>query len=142
MKPIEYLNLFLESVESSLKSILDSTEAYDILDRSSASGGTWMQGGCAILAFVMKQLYNYEIYVIFNLDKDNSEHFLAKDSENYYWDYEGKHQIDREYMEEYKSSEMINGNLKLMKWNPQIKSEGIPIDHIAIAELVELIKRS
>jgi len=140
MNAKKYIELLLESVEGGLKHILDSKEAYRILDNSEAEGGTWMAGGCAILAFALRKLYGYEVYVIFNDDKNNSEHFLAKDSQHYYWDYDGKHQIDKEYMKEYKEDEMIEGNLRLIKWNPQIKSEGIPIDHIAIAELVELIK--
>jgi hypothetical protein len=138
MNPKEYIDLLLENAENGLKAILDSDKAYEILDN--IEGGTWMQGGCAILAFALKQLYNYEVYVIFNTDKNTSEHFIAKDRNNYFWDYDGKHLGNEEFLDEYKEAEMIKGELKLIKWNDKIKSDGIPINHTAIAELVELIK--
>ena len=139
----EYLDLLLkESSQNQLKTILDSDIAYEILDRSKATGGTWSAGGCAILAFALNKLFGYEIYVIYNLDKDNTEHFMVmnKESPSYFVDYYGKHQWDKEYTMDYKRDEMIEGDLVVKKWNSSIKSDGIPIDHSAISELVELFK--
>jgi hypothetical protein len=136
----QYLNLLLEGLQhfNSLKTILDSDAAYDILDNSEAEGSTWTSGGCAILAFALNRYFGYQVYVIYNLDKDNSEHFIVRDNNNNFIDYDGKHSDEKEMIERFKDLENIKGRLKVDKWNSRINSKGIPIDQKAINKLVDL----
>ena len=77
---------------SKLKDILNSDEAYRILDQSNCAGGTWTEGGCSILASALQKLYpSYKKVVIFNNSLRQIEHYGAFSPKGTVLDGDGEH---------------------------------------------------
>lgn len=123
-----------------LKKILNSNEAYAILDASKAGECTWSAGGCLILADALEIAFGWPVYGIFCEERDQIEHFMAK-SPTGYVDFYGIYQ------------DPIKGFKKEYKWDfPRPISEytfslqktsfedEIPKDLDASKKLAELIK--
>jgi hypothetical protein len=132
------MNLIKDLNKISLKSILNSNEAYAILDNSNAGESTWCAGGCAILAFALNILYKYPVYVIYDYDNNQIDHFIVKTSNNTFIDCDGE---ESNKLEQYKKREGLeNKNLKTIEYSHNLKNTDIPIDMNASNKLAELIK--
>lgn len=116
---------------------LESNDAYKLLDSGKANGGTWCAGGCAILAFAINKHLGYPVYVLYDDNKKQIEHFVVKSKEGTYIDCDGKHNdiigdfIEREY---------YDGDLSIMEYDDTMDAGEIPIDHNTIDKLVEVLK--
>lgn len=122
-----------------LRNILDSDDAYAILDSSEGAGGTWMSGGCAILAFALNYVFDYDIYVIVDEYK-KVQHFLNKSHDNKFIDYRGQFS-NLKFINGWKKYERLYGEYKLVRWNNYKKyTGGIPIDLDASKKLSRMIQ--
>ena len=118
-----------------LKSILDSEEAYAILDKY--IGGTWTEGGCAILAAALSKYYDFPIWVIFNPQKGTAEHFVVQVGRYKYLDYDGIH---TNMLKDFVESELIDDPPKLKPYSKGVPTSDIIINNAAANELYELFK--
>lgn len=123
-----------------LKSVLDSVEAYNILDSSMASGTMWTQGGCAILAFALNKVYGYPVYVIFDNELQQADHFVVKTPNNTFIDYRGE---IKDIIKKFKEDEMLwKKDFSLIPYKSGINMSDIIIDEKASDELANLIKKN
>lgn len=121
-----------------LKKVLDTDEAYKILDSTAAAGSTWSSGGCGILAEALSIALRAEIYVIFNQDKGVVEHLGVRLNNGKFLDYDGP---QKNWVRNFKNRELLGDyNLKIVKMGPGIKLGDIPMDKKAAIQLAELIK--
>lgn len=121
-----------------LKKVLDSEEAYSILDSTEAKGSTWTSGGCGILAEALSIALRAEIYVIFNQDKGIVEHLGVRLNNGKFLDYDGP---QKNWVRNFKNRELVgDAELKIIKLGPGIKTGEIPMDRKAAIRLAELIK--
>jgi tRNA nucleotidyltransferase/poly(A) polymerase len=124
--------------KQTLKKILDSDEAYKILDSSPASGTMWTQGGCAILAFALNKAFGYPVYAIYDKDLKQADHFVVKTPNNTYLDYRGE---SKNIVKKFKDDEMLwDKNLVLVPYNSSMNVSDIVIDEKASSKLADLIK--
>lgn len=123
--------------DNKLQTILNSDEAYTILDQSPADGSTWCAGGCAILAFALNKIYNYPIYVIYNVDKKVVDHFVVKTNDNKFIDCDGSH-ID--IIKAFRDRELVSGKLEIKPYKTDMNIADIVIDSSATNKLIRLIK--
>jgi len=132
-------NILFESIKNkTLKSILDSDDAYEILDHSKAAGTMWTQGGCAILAFALNKAYGYPVYVIYDKDLDQADHFVVKTPRGTFLDYRGE---SKDIVNKFKEDEMLwKKDLSLIPYEPGMNISDIVIDDKASQKLAELIK--
>lgn len=135
----KYIRQILEEVDKkSLKSILNSDEAYEILDASPASGTMWTEGGCAILAFALNKAFGYPVYVIYDNTLGQVDHFVAKAPDGSFVDYYGP---QKNIVSNFKRREMLyDRKLVLMPYDSSINISDIVIDDEASEKLAELIK--
>ena len=120
-----------------LKNILDSDAAYEILDSTQAAGSTWMQGGCAILAFALNKAYVYPVYAIYDNDLKQIDHFVVKTPNNEFLDYTGEH---KNIIDAFKEDEGLWGkDLSLVPYSNKLKNNGIVIDNKASLLLAKLM---
>ena len=139
-------SLLNESQKSGIRNILNSDAAYQILDNSSAGESTWCAGGCAILAYALKMVYGYPIYVIYDYNYNRTQHFIVQTPRGTYIDCDGEQNdilrnfIRKEYFEE--KFKGIKSNLKILPYTEDLKNDSIPIDMNASRKLAELIKNS
>ena len=135
-----------ESQKSGIRNILNSDAAYQILDNSSAGESTWCAGGCAILAYALKMVYGYPIYVIYDYNYKRTQHFIVQTPRGTYIDCDGEQKdilrnfIRKEYFEE--KFKGVKPNLKILPYTEDLKNDSIPIDMNASQKLAELIKNS
>jgi hypothetical protein len=129
-----------ESQKFSIKNILNTDAAYQILDSSSAGECTWCAGGCAILAYALNLLYKYPVYVIYDYTHNQIEHFMVKTPSNTFIDCEGE---QRNILRNYRNREGLrDNNFKVLQYNENLNNNGIPIDMQASQKLAELIRNS
>lgn len=139
-------SLLNESQKSGIRTILNSDAAYQILDNSNAGESTWCAGGCAILAYALKMVYGYPIYVIYDYNYNRTQHFIVQTPRGTYIDCDGEQNdilrnfIRKEYFEE--KFKGIKSNLKILPYTEDLKNDSIPIDMNASRKLAELIKNS
>ena len=63
-------------ISKNIWSAIDSDAGMAILDSTEANGSDWGEGGCAILAFALKQIWaDSSLYVIYNHRLGRVEHF-------------------------------------------------------------------
>jgi hypothetical protein len=123
-----------------LKKILASREAYEILDNSKAGECTWCAGGCAILAHALNMLYGYPVYVVYNLDLGQADHFLVTTPQGTFIDCDGE---QTDLLRNFRRKEFFDRpgtRLKIMPYNDSLKNAGIPVDMEASRKLAMLIK--
>jgi hypothetical protein len=126
--------------KSSLKKILNSNEAYEVLDNSKAGESTWCAGGCAILAYALNTLYGFPVYVIYDYNNNQIDHFMVKGNNNTFIDCDGE---QKNILHNFKRKENLsNKKMGILKYSENLKNNGIPIDMEASQKLVELIKNS
>lgn len=124
--------------KNNLKSVLNSDEAYAILDDSPASGTMWTEGGCAILAFALNKAYGYPVYVIYDKTFDQVDHFVAKTPEGLFVDYYGPQKY---ILRNFKQREMLQDREMVLKpYEKGMNISDIVIDDKASTKLAELIK--
>lgn len=122
-----------------IKKILNSREAYLILDNSNAGESTWCAGGCAILAFALNMVYNYPIYIIYDYDKKQIDHFVVKTPRDTFIDCDGE---QKNIVNNFRKKEhFMNPGVKLglLPYDDSMNTS-IPIDMDASQKLAELIK--
>lgn len=78
-----YENYMTPSSDDVLKKI-HNDEAFEILDRSKASGTTWQEGGCWVLADALVHLWGSYLYVVFNKKMNRIEHFIVKNNDEFF----------------------------------------------------------
>lgn len=121
-----------------IKKVLDTEEAYSILDSTEAKGSTWTSGGCGILAEALAIALRAEIYAIFNVEKGVVEHLGVRLNDGKYLDYDGP---QKNWVRNFKNRELVgDAELKIIKLGPGIKTGEIPMDRKAAIRLAELIK--
>lgn len=126
--------------KDNLLDILNSNEAYEILDSSDANNSTWCAGGCAILAFALNILYKYPVYVVYDYENNQIDHFLVKTPNNTYIDCDGE---ESNKLEQYKKREGLESkNLKIIRYSNDLRNTAIPIDMEASQKLADLINIS
>jgi hypothetical protein len=125
--------------ENSIKPILNSKEAYEILDNSTAGESTWCAGGCAILAHALNMIFRYDIYVIYDYGRNQIDHFVVKTPNNTYIDCDGE---QKNILDNFKRKEGLthNKNLVLIPYSEDLRNNGIPVDMRASRNLGRLIK--
>ena len=117
-----------------IKKILDSDEAYNILDRY--VGGTWTEGGCAILATALSKKYNAPIWVIYNQEKDTAEHFVIKLGNEKYMDYDGIHD---NMIKDFRENELVLVDpLDMLPYKQGMNISDIVINNEAAIELYKI----
>ncbi len=126
--------------KKSIRTIIDSDEAYAILDSTEANGSTWCAGGCAILAFALNIAFGLPIYVIYNYTTDQIDHFGVKNQNNTYIDCDGE---QREWLRNFRRKEYYmneNHKLGILPYSKDLKINDIVIDMEASKKLVNLFK--
>jgi hypothetical protein len=125
-----------------LKKVLETGEAYEILDATEAQGGTWCAGGCAILAHALQMLYGYDVWIIYDHDNRQIDHFAAKTPKNTFVDCDGE-QLDILRNFRKKEHYMNPGiQLELMPYDKTLRNNGIAIDMQASRKLAEYLKQA
>lgn len=122
---------------------MDSDEAFEILDSTGAKGGDWAEGGCAILAYALLEVFDGSVlYVIYNERRNSIEHFGVKTKQGLVLDSQGVYFGEDEWLESFeKFYTRLNGDgLKVLKYSPELKMTTIVVDPIASKKLVELFK--
>jgi hypothetical protein len=123
--------------KKSLKKTLDSDEAYAILDSTAATGTMWTQGACAILAFALNKAYGYPVYVIYDNDLKQADHFVVKTPQGTYIDYRGE---QKDIVSKFKEDEMLwDKDLSLVPYEKSMNISDIVIDDNASQKLANLI---
>ena len=129
-----------EGQKFNIKSILNTDAAYQTLDSSSAGKSTWCAGGCAILAYALNILYQYPVYVIYDYDNNQIDHFIVKTPSNTFIDCEGEQQ---NILKNYRNREGLRDkSLKVLRYNENLTNNGIFIDMQASQKLAELVRNS
>ena len=97
----------------------------------------WTQGGCAILAFALNKAYGYPVYVIYDKDLNQADHFVVKTPRNTFLDYRGE---SKDIVNKFKEDEMLwKKDLSLIPYEPGMNISDIVIDDKASQQLAELI---
>jgi len=123
-----------------LKNIINSDEAYEILDQSKC-GGTWTEGGCSVLASALKKINpSFNKVVIFNLTLNQIEHFGVETSRGTILDGDGEHSSEGAWLRFFKENEHVNGELEVMPYNSAMPRPGVLDDDQASSKLANLIK--
>jgi hypothetical protein len=125
--------------KNTLKKILNSNEAYEILDNSKAGESTWCAGGCAILAFALNIVYGYPIYVIYDYDWKQIDHFIVKTPNNTYIDCDGEQKDIVSNFRKKEHYERPDVKLGILPYTQNLKNNGVPIDMEASQKLADLI---
>lgn len=98
-----------ELTSASLRRLINSKQAYAILD--STVGGTWLEGGCALLALALSQLGFGVLTVLIGRNRGQSEsqvqHWLVKTSQGTYLDGDGV-SSERSLLRRWKNDESID----------------------------------
>lgn len=128
-----------ESFSVRLKKILDSVEAYYILDNF-GGGGTWAAGGCKILADALNKYIDIPIYVVFNTENGIIEHFMVKVNDMLL-DYDGI-QSATEILNKMKDVEHIEQGISILPYNKKMSSSDIPSSDAAATELIKLFEKN
>lgn len=124
----------------SIRKIIDSEEAYAILDSTKANGSTWCAGGCAILAHTLNIVYGLPVYIIYNHTLNHTEHFGVKTPNNTYVDCDGE---QREWLRNFKKREFYmhpEHKLSIMQYTNGVNISDIIIDMDASQKLAKLFK--
>jgi hypothetical protein len=122
-----------------LKKILNSNEAYSILDSSPGAGGTWTAGGCCILANALKEYCpGGEIHVVFNEEWGQAEHFVYKTKQGYI-DGAGIHSAPV-LMRQMKELEGIKQRISIKPYQRGMRAPGVPCTRQTAHKLAELFK--
>lgn len=123
-----------------LKKLLNSQEAYDILDSTAANGSTWTAGGCAILAFALNKAFGYPVYAIFDNDLNHVDHLVVKMPDGKFLDYDG---ANKNKLKSFKALEGLQGrNMSLIPFTSDMETSDIVFDSEASERLSDLIKDS
>ena len=126
--------------KKSIRSIIDSDAAYEILDNTKANGSTWCAGGCAILAYAINIAYGFPIYVIYNYDYKQIEHFGVKLPNGSYVDCDG---MQYDWLRNFKRKEFyMRPKIKLgiLPYDNNLNKSDIIIDINASQKLANLFK--
>lgn len=130
----------INNSHKSLKKLLNSQEAYDILDSTAANGSTWTAGGCAILAFALNKAFGYPVYAIFDNDLNHVDHLVVKMPDGKFLDYDG---ANKNKLKSFKALEGLQGrNMSLVPFTSDMETSGIVFDSEASERLSDLIKGS
>jgi len=124
----------------SIRIILNSDIAYEILDSTKANGSTWCAGGCAILAFALNINYGFPIYVIYNYNDDQTEHFGVKTKNNTFIDCDGE---QKEWLRNFRRKDFYlhpDKKLGIIPYTGEVKTSDIIIDMEASKKLAALFK--
>jgi hypothetical protein len=123
-----------------IKKILQSKEAYEILDNSNCAGSTWTSGGCAILAKALNKISNYPIFIIFNRNYKSPEHFGIKLPNGNILDADGKHKDEKHWIKFFVENELPRkGELIVLPYIEGMNLGDILFDEEASDELAKLI---
>lgn len=126
--------------KKTLKDILNSDEAYAIIDSTKASGSGWVDGGCAILAVALNKVFGYEVYAIYDNGLNQVDHFVGKTPRGTFVDYNGE---QKQIVNNFKRREMLqHKNLSLLKYEPGMSTSDIVFDDKASNDLANLIKNN
>jgi hypothetical protein len=126
--------------KKSIRTIIDSDAAYEILDNSGADGGTWCSGGCAILAFALNLAYGFPVYVIFDYDYNQIDHFGVKTPNGAYIDCDG---LQHDWLRNFKRKELYqtpNKKIGILPYTKDLRMTDIVIDMEASKKLAQLFK--
>jgi lysozyme len=125
----------------SLKKIVRTDAAFEILDNSNCAGTDWGSGGCAILAQALNKIEGYPIVVIYNLDYEGPEHFGVITPSGTILDHDGEHKNSKSWLRFFIENEHYrSGALTFEYYTPDMNMDGIKFDSEASDKLAELIK--
>jgi hypothetical protein len=128
--------------KTALRRIIDSDEAYLILDGTEAHGSTWCAGGCGILAEALNILYGYPLYAVYDHDWKQIDHMVVQTPRGTFIDCDGE---QKGILANFKRKEHYNRpnvRLSLVPYEGKAKmlKNDIVIDRKASERLAELIK--
>jgi hypothetical protein len=126
--------------KKSVRAILDSDAAYEILDSTAAEGSTWCAGACAILAFALNIAYGFPIYVIYDYDNKQADHFGVQTPNGAYIDCDGQ---QFEWLRNFRRKELYmhpQKKIGILPYTKELDIDGIVIDMEASKKLAELFK--
>lgn len=126
--------------KKSVRAILDTDAAYEILDSTEADGSTWCAGGCAILAYALNIAYGYPIYVIYDYDYKQIDHFGVRTPNGAYIDCDG---LQHDWLKNFKRKELYqtpNKKIGILPYSKDLRMTDIVIDMEASKKLAELFK--
>ena len=136
----EELESLLEN-KRAIKQIINSDAAYAILDNTKGcTDCTWCAGGCAILAYALQIAYGYQIYVIYNHDDKQVEHFMVMTPNNNYIDCDGE---QRDIVKNFRRKDFYmhpEKKLQILPYTNDLNITDIIIDMNASKQLASLIK--
>ena len=122
--------------------VIDSEEGLAVLDSTKAAGSDWGEGGCAILAFALKQIWEDScLYVIYNHRLRRVEHFGVRRPNGLVVDSSGVYAGESEWLEEFEAfyTERKGDNLAAIPYSTAQNTDEIVIDKAASSRLAELI---
>lgn len=137
-----YIETIFENFKNrkTIKQILNSDEAYKILDSSDANNCTFQFGGCWILADALAEYYDSPVFVVYNKTKKIVEHFVIKIN-NSYVDSDGI-QSEMQLINKVSEDGGYNKNeLSVTSYNNKMNTEDIVEDKKASKKLAELFKK-
>ena len=123
-----------------IRAILDTDEAYEILDSTRANGSTWCAGACAVLAYALNIVYGYPIYVIYNRTDSQVEHFVVLTPKGTYIDCDGE---QKQLLTNFRRKDFYlhpEKKLEIRPYTEDLNTNDIVFDMTASQKLAELIK--
>jgi len=128
--------------KKSVRAILDTDAAFEILDSTKAEGSTWCAGGCAILAYALNIAFGFPVYVIYNVTVGQTEHFGVRAPNGTYIDCDGQ---NADWIRNFRRKDFyLHPEMKLQirpLYHPEDQNiEDIVIDMEASKKLAELFK--
>jgi hypothetical protein len=99
-------------------------------------GGSWLQGGCWILAEALRRVFEGELWMIVEADDPTPQHVVCRVGRRYL-DGDGSSDA-RELLRRWEDEEMLH-RPRLQPLSEE-RVRGIPYDEAAVCKLVELIE--
>jgi hypothetical protein len=130
-----------ESKRITLKGLINSKAAFNILDATEASMCDWQEGGCWILADAFSIYFNLPLYVVYNNTSKHVEHFIVHWSKYDYLDSDGFQSKETIINKVLKGIYPKIDDLEILEYKHEMETGDIVRDLKASNKLVELFKK-
>lgn len=136
--------IIFESKQTTFIDVLNSDEAFDIIDQSKAPNTTPMEGACWIVADALSMALNKPLYAVYNKKTDRIEHFLVKVGKGTFVHargFESETQVLRDVIEDLEMNDITLQDLVLVPYEEvKNKAKNIVRDIEASKKIAELLQ--